>query len=118
MQLHGVDGRYATALFSAAAKKNSLETVEQDLKKIQMDFAKNKQLVDFLETPVVGKIDKIAGINKLLQGGKYSEVVLNFFNVLAENGRLDQTSKIINAFEQLLGAHRGEVTVVVTSAKV
>ena len=36
---------------------------------------------------------------------------------MADNGRLNQTSKIISAFQSLMIAHRGEVNVVVTSAK-
>ena len=42
---------------------------------------------------------------------------LIFIALLADNGRLNQTLKIISAFQSLMIAHRGEVNVVVTSAK-
>ncbi len=65
------------------------------------------------------RAQKTEGVKTLLsQGGKYSSVTKNFFSVLAENGRLDQTRRIIAAFGQLMTASRGEVAVVVTSAKV
>lgn len=38
-------------------------------------------------------------------------------DLIAENGRLSQTPKILESFEQLLNAHFGDVTVTVTSAQ-
>ncbi len=70
-----------------------------------------------METPVAGRNAKIEGINAILKNNKYNEITVNLFTVLAENGRLDQSSKVMAAFDQLLRAHRGEVTVTVTSAK-
>ncbi|KAI9347969.1 OSCP/delta subunit of ATPase [Zopfochytrium polystomum] len=115
--LHGIDGRYATALYSAAARKSSLETVETELKRIKGAIDKNPSLQAFLETPIADRAAKREGVRQILGSGKYSELVTNFFDVLAENGRLDQTSKVIASFDSLMTAHRGEVTVVVTSAK-
>nr|CDI53084.1 probable ATP5-F1F0-ATPase complex, OSCP subunit [Melanopsichium pennsylvanicum 4] len=40
----------------------------------------------------------------------------NLFTVLAENGRLGQTEKVIEGFQELMTAYRGEVEVTVTSA--
>ena len=39
LQLHGVKGTYAHALFSAAARKNCLEAVEQDMLRIAVSCA-------------------------------------------------------------------------------
>ena len=36
IQVYGLEGRYAHALFSAAAKKKSLESVEVELNKFQV----------------------------------------------------------------------------------
>ncbi|KAJ3116404.1 ATP synthase subunit O, mitochondrial, partial [Phlyctochytrium bullatum] len=115
--LHGIEGRYATALFTAASKTNSLDAVESDIQRIKGAIAKDAGLQTFLETPILDRTAKKEGVTSLLSKGKYSEVTTNFFNLLAENGRLDHTSKIVGSFEQLLLAHRGEVPVVVTSAK-
>lgn len=71
----------------------------------------------FLETPVVDRKAKKAGVDIILGSAK-SETTKNFFTLLADNGRLNQTSKIISAFQSLMIAHRGEVNVVVTSANV
>ncbi|KAJ3059998.1 ATP synthase subunit O, mitochondrial [Podochytrium sp. JEL0797] len=117
LTLHGIDGRYATALFSAASKKNALPEVETELTKIGSVLAKDPKLQAFLETPIIDRAAKQEGIASILAAGKYSALTSNFFNVLAENGRLDQTNKVISSFAQLMTAHRGEVPVTVTSTK-
>ncbi|KAJ3105685.1 ATP synthase F0 subcomplex subunit OSCP atp5 [Phlyctochytrium planicorne] len=116
--LHGIEGRYATALFTAASKRGVLDTVETDIQKIKSALEKDQALQTFLEVPILDRNSKKEGVAALLSKGKYSDVTTNFFGLLAENGRLDHTTKIVSSFEQLLMAHRGEVPVVVTSAKV
>jgi len=69
-----------------------------------------------LESPLVTSDKKKEALGLLL-GNKVSEVTKNFFNVLAENGRLDQTTKVLTAFEQLISASKHEITVTVISAK-
>ncbi|KAJ3055567.1 ATP synthase F0 subcomplex subunit OSCP atp5 [Rhizophlyctis rosea] len=117
LNLHGIDGRYATALFTAASKKKALDAVEADLTQVKSLLQRDPKLRSFLETPLADRNAKLEGVKSILAKGKYSELTQNFFNVLADNGRLDQTSKIIAAYEQLLTAARGEVAVTVTSAK-
>ncbi|KAJ3217578.1 ATP synthase subunit O, mitochondrial [Dinochytrium kinnereticum] len=115
--LHGIEGRYATALFTAASKRGALDAVESDIQKIKAIITKDTALQSFLETPIVDRAAKREGVASLLSKAKYSDVTTNFFGLLAENGRLDHTKKIVSSFEQLLMAHRGEIPVVVTSAK-
>ncbi|KAJ3282607.1 ATP synthase F0 subcomplex subunit OSCP atp5 [Borealophlyctis nickersoniae] len=117
LTLHGIDGRYATALFSAAAKKNALPTVEQDLTRLRTLIEKDAGVRTFFSTPLADRSVKSQAVKSIVSQGRYSELTQNFLNVLAENGRLDQMNKVIAAFEQLMTAHRGEVAVTVTSAK-
>ncbi len=102
----------------------------------------DKGVKSFLETPVIDRKAKKQGIEIILGSGKsqtttnffgrlsicvigyhylklldFEELLLIFVALLADNGRLNQTSKIIAAFQSLMIAHRGEVNVVVTSAK-
>ena len=113
--MHGIDGRYATALFSAAQKTSQLETVESELKKVQQAIQKDEKMRLFLENPVLSSELKKQGVNSMLS--KYSELTRNFFGVLADNRRLNETGKIVDAYAELMGAHRGETTVTVTTAK-
>ncbi|KAK9722711.1 ATP synthase F0 subcomplex subunit OSCP atp5 [Basidiobolus ranarum] len=117
LTLFGLDGRYATALFTAASKTNQLDAVEGELTKLKQVIDKSDKIQFFLENPTLNREQKKNGIDLLLGEKKVTEVTKNFFSLLAENGRLNQTSKIINSFNSLMMAHRGEVLVTVTSAK-
>eukprot|EP00158_Paraphelidium_tribonemae_P001284 Partr_v1_DN24204_c1_g1_i2_m36774 putative atp synthase len=114
--LHGIDGVYATALYRAAVKSGKLDAVDAELKKIKSVVEKDSQVKSFLDNPVLSSTAKKQGVESLM--AKYSELTRNFFLVLADNRRLNETGKIIDSFGQLMSAHRGETTVVVTTAKV
>ncbi|KAG9078924.1 ATP synthase F0 subcomplex subunit OSCP atp5, partial [Ceratobasidium sp. 370] len=45
-----------------------------------------------------------------------SSITRNLFEVLSENGRLGETTGVIESFNELLSKHKGELEVVVTSA--
>lgn len=114
LRLFGVGGRYATALFRAAAKRDALEVVEGDLRALSSMSTKAKE---FMRDPTVSKKAKAEVILADLSRVKASELTKNFMVVLAENGRLPQIDKIVDSFSQLMSAHRGEVSAVVTSAE-
>ncbi|KAG0264449.1 ATP synthase F0 subcomplex subunit OSCP atp5 [Mortierella polycephala] len=115
--IHGIEGRYATALYTAAAKKQALESVETDLKQVKRVVEKDTKLREFLENPTINRLEKKSGVQQMLSTGKYNDLTKNFFDALAENGRLYDTVKIINSYGSLMNAYRGEVQVTITSAK-
>ncbi|CAO3633156.1 unnamed protein product [Mucor fragilis] len=116
--LFGLDGRYATALYTAAARQNALDAVEKDLKTLSQAVEKDAALKSFLENPTVNRGTKMEGILSALKvNGKPNQITQNFFETLAENGRLNQTTKVSEAFAELMSAHRNELPLVVTSAK-
>ncbi|KAI8142529.1 OSCP/delta subunit of ATPase [Fennellomyces sp. T-0311] len=116
--LYGLDGRYATALFTAAARQNALDAVERDLTQLQNSISKDKAVQAFLENPTVTRQAKAEGINALLaKAGKVNPLTKNLFEVLNENSRLDQTAKVLSAYAELMSAHRNELPLIVTSAK-
>ncbi|BGP16845.1 hypothetical protein JCM10213_003335 [Rhodosporidiobolus nylandii] len=119
VQLHGLAGKYAGALFSAAVKKDALKAVEADLKAVKT-ITGDATVRDFLANPVLTKEDKTSGIAALLKKSSpkgASEFTQNLFEVLAENGRLYETEKVIDNFLEIMSAHRGEVKVVITTAE-
>lgn len=115
-----MEGRYASALYTAAAKSNELAKVESDLGKIQAVIAKSPLVKAFLSDPTLGREKKRALVGQLLGGSQqaYAPAIVNLFGVMAENGRLGLSAKVIAAFEEIMRAHRGEVSVLITSAKV
>ncbi|CAG8570771.1 9855_t:CDS:2 [Ambispora gerdemannii] len=116
--LFGIEGRYATALYGAAATKKLLDTVESELKQVKSIVEKEPKFLHFLEDPSLSPASKKAGVHSILSTqGKISEITKSFFDVLADNGRLGKTHKIIDAYLTLMTAHRGEVSVNIISAK-
>lgn len=60
--------------------------------------------------------EKESALKEILSklGGSTSEYTRNFLNVLAENGRLYETEKAIEGFEQIMAAYKGELEITIT----
>merc|ERR1711935_40309 len=117
IQLFGLEGRYAHALYSAASKEKKLDAVEQELKKFQGVVAKDANLREFMANPSIQKIEKKDVLKMVMDQAKASSVTSNFFGAMAENGRLPKMNAIIGAFDKLMASHRGEIICTVTTAK-
>jgi len=117
VQVFGTEGRYATALYSAAMKKKSLDVVDKDMKMLTALLKTDGQLKDFLTSPLLSKELKKEAINSVLSLKKASPLTVNLFGALAENGRLASVDSVLSAFETIMAAVRGEVICEVTTAK-
>lgn len=51
--IFGIDGRYATALYSAASKKGKLQEVDQNIKKLLELNENDVKFHDFLMNPLI-----------------------------------------------------------------
>jgi len=118
IQVFGIEGRYATALYSAATKKKALDTVEKDLKTFQATLKKDPRLADFLADPSIKKSLKADGLTGACDKLKMNELSKNLFLALAENGRFNLAESVAAAFATIMAAHRGEVVCEITTAKV
>ncbi|CAG5991466.1 ATP synthase peripheral stalk subunit OSCP, mitochondrial [Menidia menidia] len=116
IQVYGVEGRYATALFSAASKQNKLDQVEQELGKVSA-LIKDPKLAGIVMNPHVKRSIKQKTFTDTLVKAKLSPITVNLINVLADNGRLPLTGDVIGAFGKMMSAHRGEVICSVTTAQ-
>ncbi|EMD69158.1 hypothetical protein GGP41_004830 [Bipolaris sorokiniana] len=117
--LFGVDGTYASALYTAAAKTNALEPTAKSLSNLQGVFQKDAKLNDILHAPSLSVSDKqqiVQELQKHIGGADKEGIVKNLLNTLAENNRLSVLKGVVEKFGVLMGAHRGEVELTVTSA--
>jgi len=117
IQLFGLEGRYATALYSAASKEKQLNEVERDLKDIGTLVKKKGKFLDFLLSPSFKRAEKRELLSSTLAKTKASKLTGNFLGLLAENGRLNKLEGIATAYATLMSAHRGEVSCHITTAK-
>lgn len=58
IQVFGIEGRYAHAMYSAAAKQKSLEKVESELSKVDDLIRTNEKLSEYLVNPTLNKFTK------------------------------------------------------------
>lgn len=117
VQVFGVDGRYASALFSAASKEKQLDSVEKDMKLIGEILEKNTQVAETLKSPIVSKHEKRQVLQQLAQKHHLNPLSLNVFGAMTDNGRLNLIPKFLKTFGQIMSAQRGEILITVTAAK-
>ncbi|KAF4970920.1 hypothetical protein FSARC_2116 [Fusarium sarcochroum] len=118
ISVFGVDGTYATALYTAAVKTSSLDSAADALTKLGALFEKDPKLVAVLHAPTLAEADKAAIVQELeKQINAKDETVKNFLATLAENNRLGLLPGVVEKFSSIISAARGEVEVTVTSAQ-
>ncbi|KAF3048189.1 ATP synthase F0 subcomplex subunit OSCP atp5 [Didymella heteroderae] len=116
--LFGVDGTYASALYTAAAKTNALDNTAKSLEQLSAVFKRDAKLAEILRAPTLSVEDKKQIVQELQKhvGQDKEGIVKNFLDTLAQNNRLGVLEGVVNNFGILMGAHRGEIELVVTSA--
>nr|XP_019539550.2 ATP synthase subunit O, mitochondrial [Aedes albopictus] len=117
VQIFGLEGRYACALYSAAHKTKALEAVEKDLKGLQSQMRSDPKVRDLLINPTIKRSVKAAALKEASTRVKYNAATGNLLTLLAENGRLGRLDGIINAYTLIMAAERGEVVCEVMTAK-
>ncbi|XP_075145858.1 ATP synthase subunit O, mitochondrial [Haematobia irritans] len=117
IQVFGLEGRYATALYSAATKMKQLDQVEKDLIAFQATLKKDKKLRESVVSPIVNKKVMGTALKESADKLRWAAATGNLLNLMANNGRLSSLDGVINAFSVIMAAHRGEVVCEVVSAK-
>ncbi|KAL6793559.1 ATP synthase delta subunit domain-containing protein [Trichoderma sp. SZMC 28013] len=114
----GLDGTYATALYTAASKTSTLDATAKELAKLGGILDKDAKLAGILSAPTLTPADKSAIVAELVkQAGASGATLKNFLDTLAENNRLGLLKGVTEKFGQIIAAARGEVEMTVTSAQ-
>ncbi|KAF4123863.1 F-type H+-transporting ATPase subunit O [Geosmithia morbida] len=114
----GLDGTYATALYTAAVKSSTLDPTVKALSTLSSLLERDPKLGTILSAPTLTTADKAAVVAELAkQSGASGSTVKNFLDALAENNRLGLLPGICTKFNTLVQAGRGEVEMIVTSAQ-
>ncbi|XP_039174697.1 ATP synthase subunit O, mitochondrial [Crotalus tigris] len=116
IQIYGLEGRYATALYSAASKQKKLDQVEKELTRV-LAIMKDPKLSNVVMNPYVKAKVKQQMVGDALLKEKLSPLTINFVKTLAENSRLPYTPSVISAFGKIMSAYRGEILCSVTTAQ-
>lgn len=117
VQLFGLDGTYATALFTAAAKDAAVDKTNASVEKLAQALAKDAKVSAVLANPALSLTARKEIVSTLADSLKLEPVTVNLLNVLAENNRMELFQGIAKQFAVLNAAHNGVVSATVVSAK-
>lgn len=117
IQLFGIDGTYANALYSATVQESSMEATYNALGKIDQAIKSDSKLANVLTNPALSKDDRVVLSKGLAQKLSLDKTTTNFLAILAENNRLGNFGSIYEKFGLLNDAYNGVVEAKVTSAK-
>jgi F-type H+-transporting ATPase subunit O len=113
LPVFGLEGRYASALFSAASKQNKLEALDADFQKLDSLLTKDKSIIDMFRNPGVSREQRTALINEL----GVSEITRSTLEVLVDNRREKKIAKFVTLMNRLMAANRKELACRVITAK-
>lgn len=114
--------KYANAAYNAALSRSPvmLDTVQKELTSIGLALKADEKLAGFVANPTLSTKDRQSGLEAMFSkagGVKASDVTKNLLSLMAENGRLVETPDVVTGFAELVAKYKGELEVVVTSAK-
>ncbi|KAL8829162.1 MAG: hypothetical protein Q9170_006288 [Blastenia crenularia] len=115
----GLDGTYASALYTAAVKTSALDSTSKSLAALAEVFKKDTKLPGILNAPTLSPGDKSQIVQELqrhMGGLDKGDTVKNFLKTLSDNNRLGILEGICEKFATIMGAARGEMELTVTSA--
>lgn len=117
MKLSRAASRYSKAILALAVDKNEAAAVNDDMKSILVTVSKNKELRNFLSSPVVKESQKRDGLHQVFS--KAGTITKSTFDLLVTNKRTDilqdvATSYIIS-FEEM---NKREIATVTTAVEI
>ncbi|XP_045527076.1 ATP synthase subunit O, mitochondrial-like isoform X1 [Pieris brassicae] len=116
ISIFGIEGRYVSALYSAALQMKQMEQVEKHLQTLQKELVKPK-IIDFIESSMISAGDKAKLLKDVGEKAGMPPAAINFLVVVAENGRLKMLRRMITLFSTVMVAHRNEALCEVITAK-
>ncbi|PHH83109.1 hypothetical protein CDD82_3519 [Ophiocordyceps australis] len=116
VSVFGLDGTYASALYTAASKSSTLDPTARALSNLQAATQHDTKLQQILNDPLSDH-DKSLVVAELVKHAGGNETVKNFLTTLADNNRLGLLAQVCHKFEYIMAAARGEVDMTVTSAQ-
>lgn len=81
--MYGVSGNYASALYLAAVKSNSLEKVESELYDLVEASKKSPTFSQFMKDPSVPVDTRVNAIKEICGQAKFGDTTKNFLRMIS-----------------------------------
>jgi len=109
MNVSGIAGRYATALFELAQDQNALDQTAEDLASLGRMIADSADLERLVRSPVISRAAQAKALEAVMDQAEMGALTRKFAGLVAQNRRLFALADMARAFAQLMAHHRGEV---------
>ncbi len=107
--------RYAKSLIDLSIEQGQLEKVYKDILYLKSVFQNSKELINFLNNPVITSDQKLQVV-KVLDSEKTGEITKSFNRLLIRKGRENYLPEIAEAFIEQYKELKGIYTVTLTTA--
>src|SRR5215470_18946939 len=111
----GVARVYAKAMLDLASAQDKVEELERELEELGRLIAGDRELADFLASPLIGAEARAEVLEKVLRG-RASDLLVDALGVINRKGRLGLLAAIVEAYRGEVRALRGLVDARVTTA--
>ena len=109
--------RYALALLELGKNDTQLDHFKATLDSLTNAVQFHTELNQVINSPLIPEAKKLGVLNALLGKLSADDMVLQFVKTLSDNKRLPLLVTVVSAFNRLLAAKRGEVSVQVWVAQ-
>lgn len=116
VEVSGLAGRYATALYDLADGGKVIDEVAADLAALGRMIDESDDLRRLVQSPVMSRDDQTKAIRALVEKAGMQDLTRKFVGTVAQNRRLFVLRQMISAFHAHLAERRGQATAEVTSA--
>lgn len=116
IDVSGLPGRYANALFELADEQGALDPVMDDLATLRSMIREAPDFARVLTSPVIGRDEQSAAVGAVMERAGIGSLTRRFVSLVARNRRLFALPRMIEVYRALLAARRGEIAAEVISA--
>ncbi len=110
-----VASRYAKSLLDLSVEKGQLEAVYSDMVQVKEVCEHSRELILFLNSPIINSDKKIAVIKAVFEG-KFNPITDGFLTIVASKRRESIIPEMASSFVDQYRIHKNILTAVVTSA--
>lgn len=109
MDKNGIAQRYAEAIYSVVKDKGKIKETKECLGMFFREYGKNKELRDFLNSPIIKLEEKNKIIEKIFDF--HDEDISNIISYIIEKGRLDSLKNIEERFFEYCQKKEGKIII-------
>jgi len=116
MNVSGIAGRYAMALFDLATDEGALDQTADDMASLGRMIADSSDLDRLVRSPVIGSAAQVGALDVVMAKAQFGLLTQKFVGLVSSNRRLFALPVMVQSFAQLMASHRGEIAGEVISA--